>query len=116
MEKQLFNLTLPIVSEEIENILLNYPEYPYQQAFSPTGLRQDLVAYVLSRIPNKFIVLEETESFANLQISLTYTSKQRLDIEHYIHLGISDILPIYHQINGDMRPTHNLKLYYLFSS
>ncbi|MFB2836062.1 hypothetical protein [Floridanema evergladense] len=116
MEKQLFNLTLPVVNEEIGNILSTYPNHPYKQAFSPTGLRQELVAYVLSRVPNKYTVIEYKEMLSTLPFSLPYPSKQLLEIEHYIQLGIRDILPVYHKNNGDMRPTHNLKLYYLFSS
>lgn len=92
MGKQLFNLTLPIVLQEIENILVTYPEYPYQKAFSDEGLRQDLVAYVLSRIPNKYTVLEVTDFFSKQNISPPCPSQQILDIEHYIHLGIRHIL------------------------
>lgn len=43
MEKTLVNLTLAVVTEEVENILDSYPRYPYQEAFSPSGLRQDLI-------------------------------------------------------------------------
>jgi len=34
MSHTLINLTLPIVIEEIENVLDEYPENPYQLAFS----------------------------------------------------------------------------------
>lgn len=116
MEKQLFNLTLPIVNEEIENILSTYPNHPYQQAFSITGFRQDLLAYVLSRVPNKYTVFDGTKAPSSFPLSLPYPTKQLLDIEEYIHLGIRDILTVYNQNHRDTRPTHNLKLYYLFSN
>lgn len=116
MEKKLLNLTLPVVIEEIEAILETYPKYPYQQAFSLTELRQDLIAYVLSRVPNKYTVVEGTETLEKSILSLPYPSKMLLDIEHYIHLGIRDILHIYNQDNCEMRLKSNLELHYLFSS
>jgi hypothetical protein len=91
MSKQLFNLTLSIVIEELEHILATYPKYPYQQAFSASGLHQDLVAYVLSRVPNKFTVVEETVFSSKPALLSHYSTQQLLDIEHWIHLGIRDI-------------------------
>jgi hypothetical protein len=49
MNKQLINVTLSVVTEEIEHILETYPKYPYQQAFSAFELRQDLIAQDLRR-------------------------------------------------------------------
>jgi hypothetical protein len=40
MQKNLVNMTLALVAEEVEIILGSYPKYPYQEAFSPWGLRQ----------------------------------------------------------------------------
>lgn len=53
----IINITLPVIIEKIKNILEIYPEYPYQQTFSSSGLRQDLIAYVLSRVSNTYTVL-----------------------------------------------------------
>lgn len=105
MDKQLFNLTLPVVIEEIEYILGTYPKYPYQQAFSASGLRQDLVAYVLSRVPNIYTVVEETQPSSKPIVSPHYSSKRLLDIEHWIHLGIRDILHIHNRTNPYMPQT-----------
>jgi|ERR687885_972184 hypothetical protein len=99
MNKQIINLTLPVVIEEIENILATYPTYPYQQAFSAAGLRQDLVAYVLSRVPNQYAVVEETQSSSNPTLLPCYSTQRLLDIEHWIHLGIRDFLHVYNRSN-----------------
>ena len=40
------------VLQEIENVLNDYPEYPYQVAFSIDELRSKLVSHILSHIPN----------------------------------------------------------------
>lgn len=107
MGKELFNLTLTVVIDEIENILSSYPTYPYQQAFSAAGLHQDLLAYVLSRVPNKYAVIEQTQPLQK-QISFPpYPSKELLDIEHYIHLGIRDILHVYSRTNSALPQSPN---------
>jgi hypothetical protein len=46
MSHSLINLTLPAVTNEIENVLNEYPEDPYQLAFSIHKLQQKLIAHV----------------------------------------------------------------------
>jgi hypothetical protein len=99
MSQQLLNLTLPVVIEEIEHILATYPKYPYQQAFSDSGLRQNLVAYVLKHVPNQYAVVEETQSYSNTQLLALCSSERLLNIEHWIHLGIRDLLHVYNRSN-----------------
>jgi len=97
--KELFNITLTVVIDEIENILSIYPRYPYQQAFSAAGLHQELLAYVLSRVSNKYVVIEPTQLFPKQTLCPPYSSKELLDIEHYIHLVICDLLHVYSRTN-----------------
>lgn len=97
MNKKIINLTLPIVTREIEYVLATYPRYPYQQAFTSSGLLLDLIAYVLSRIPNTYTVIEETKSSSNNQVSDRCSTEQLLDIENLIHLGIRDVLDVHRQ-------------------
>ncbi len=59
MSPELINLTLPVVIAEIENVLEDYPEYPYQVAFSMPELRQRLLAHVLTHTPNRYTVAGE---------------------------------------------------------
>ena len=42
-----------IVFQEIENVLEDYPEYPYRTAFSIDELRRKLVNHVLSLLPKR---------------------------------------------------------------
>ena len=99
MEKTLVNLTLAVVTEEVENILDSYPRYPYQEAFSPSGLRQDLIAYVLSRIPNTYTAIAPFDSMSHTTIQVRCSSEQLLHIENLIHTGISDVLHSYNNID-----------------
>lgn len=109
MNKQLINRTLPVVIEEIENILATYPSHPYQQVFSATGLRHNLIAYVLSRVPNTYSVVEETQPSSMQIVSPRYSSKRLLDIEYWIHQGIRDILHVYNRNNCSIPQTVSSK-------
>jgi hypothetical protein len=53
MSSELTNLTLPAVIQEIEDVLYEYPEHPYQSAFSIPELRQKLIAHILNHVPNR---------------------------------------------------------------
>lgn len=59
MPHELINLTLPLVVQEIEDVLDEYPEYPYQAAFSIYEFRQKLIAHILSQVPNRYAVAGE---------------------------------------------------------
>lgn len=102
MQKNLVNITLGAVTEEVEIILESYPKYPYQQAFSHSGLRQDLIAYVLSRVPNKYIAIDSGES-ANHTVQVRCSSEQLLHIENLIHTGIGDLLHSHQKIDYRLR-------------
>ncbi|GEM_PF-1993066 len=59
MSFELINLTLPLVIQEIEDVLDEYPEHPYQSAFSMHEFRQKLIAHVLSQVPNQYAIAGE---------------------------------------------------------
>lgn len=99
MQKTLVNITLAVVTEEVEIIFESYPKYPYQQAFSPSGLRQDLIAYVLSRVPNKYMAIDSGESVWNQTAQVRCSSEQLLHIENLIHTGIRDLVHRYQKID-----------------
>lgn len=112
MKNKLINLTLSIVIDEIENILETYPKSPYQEAFSATGLRQGLVAYVLNHVPNRYIIVDKIEDFEKIKLSIPYSTQRLLDIENYIHLGIRDIWGIFNPTNRDIQPAYHLNYFY----
>jgi hypothetical protein len=99
MQKNLVNITLGVVTEEVEIILESYPKHPYQEAFSHSGLRQDLIAYVLSRVPNKYTAIDYGESVSNQTIQFRCSSEQLLQIENLIHTGICDLLHSYQKVD-----------------
>lgn len=86
--KSVVNLTQQSVVGEIESVLDTYPSDPYQQAFAIPDLRQELIAFVLNRIPSfegvmsdGQIPLAEAE-----QGSLAYYKLPRKPLEQQLHL------------------------------
>jgi hypothetical protein len=94
MNKIVFNLTLAVVTDEIEQIetvLRSYAYHPYQQAFAIPDWRQQLSAYVLSRIPNTYKVIEQTE-FLVAPKSVHCCLERRLQIEALLYQGMQQLL------------------------
>ncbi|HEY9893206.1 MAG TPA: hypothetical protein V6D37_15645 [Candidatus Sericytochromatia bacterium] len=92
MPHKIINLTLPVVLQEIEYVLEEYPEYPYQVAFSVEEFRQKLIAHVLSNIPNRFTVIDDSQEPPKDNKLLHRSIAERLRLENLIRGGILHIL------------------------
>ena len=88
----LINLTLPVVIEELEYVLDEYPEHPYQAAFSIPELRQKLIAHILSHVPNRYVVEGAQEPSSNAQVCHSSLLQERLRMEMVIRGSILHIL------------------------
>jgi hypothetical protein len=88
----LVNLTLPVVIREIEDVLDDYPAYPYQTAFAMPELHQKLIAYILSHVPNHYVVegVQELSSRPNRYHSAPL--QERLQMEAIVRSGIFHVL------------------------
>jgi hypothetical protein len=92
MVKTLVNLTHQALIAEIENALDSYPYHPYRQAFANPDLRQDLIAYVLSRIPCTYSAIDQQNiPLFNYKLPRCYF-EQQLQLENLVHQGICCIL------------------------
>ncbi|WP_414544313.1 late competence development ComFB family protein [Nostoc sp. CCY0012] len=94
MTKTLVNVTLIMVNQELETILETYPNHPHQEAFSHPDIRQCLIAYILNRIPNHYITVDQEAKdkvFTNLN-DLWHSIEHKLHIEAIIHQGIEKVL------------------------
>jgi hypothetical protein len=98
--KTVVNLTQQSVLGEIESVLDTYPHNPYQQAFAIPDLRQELIAFVLSRIPCLDSTMSEaqfplqnleTESFSYQKLPRS-PLEQQLHVQNLIHQGIYSII------------------------
>ncbi|MGB5961686.1 MAG: hypothetical protein WBG73_13550 [Coleofasciculaceae cyanobacterium] len=92
MSHQIVNLTLPLVLKEVENVLEDYPEYPYQVAFSVEEFRQKLIAHVLSNVPNRYTVVDDLQEPPKETKFLYRPIAERLRMENIIRGGILHIL------------------------
>ncbi|NEQ86169.1 MAG: hypothetical protein F6K26_40655, partial [Moorea sp. SIO2I5] len=59
-------------------VLATYLEFPYQDVFSQYNIRQDLIAYVLNRIPNNYEAVEKIEASSKSQELHQLSSEQKL--------------------------------------
>ncbi|MBW4642016.1 MAG: hypothetical protein KME23_03180 [Goleter apudmare HA4340-LM2] len=97
--KTVVKLTQQTVLGEIESVLDTYPYHPYQQAFAIPDLRQELIAFVLSRIPCLYytmsegqISLPEVDKECSLNYKLPRSPlEQQLHVQNLIHQGIYSI-------------------------
>ena len=90
MSKTIVNLTMRFVVSEVERVLETYPDHPYQQAFANPDTRKELIAYVLTQIPNDYCTIEE-EDFAAAELA-TCTTEIQAQMEAAIQQGIESIL------------------------
>lgn len=97
MTKTIVNVTQYSILQEIERILELHPNHPYQQAFAQPDRHQQLIAWVLNRIPNVFIVADETEEATIHPSYAPYCSDQQSCLEYVIREGIQDILAQNHE-------------------
>lgn len=104
MSKTTVNLTLPIVIEEIDSILDAYPFQPYRHVFTTSDLHQELVSYTLSRIHNRYSVLEAEEA-ASPGEKLSISSAERSQIDSIICQGIQHILYTSAKLVSYQRPS-----------
>lgn len=92
MSHGLVNLTLPVVIQEIDYVLDEYPEHPYQSAFSMPELRQKLIAHILCNVPNYYAVEGAQEPSNNAQVRHSSLLQERLRMEMVIRGSILHIL------------------------
>lgn len=94
--KTVVNLTQQTVLGEIESVLDTYPYHPYQQAFAIPDLRQELIAFVLNRIPCFYSAVSDGQvAVQNLDKECLLNYKlprspleQQLHVQNLIHQGI----------------------------
>lgn len=92
MSFELINLTLPMVLREIDGVLEEYPEHPYQTAFSIHEFRQKLVAHILNQIPNRYAIAGEQPPARKLSSGHPSPLAERLYLETVIRGSILHIL------------------------
>ncbi|WP_413174403.1 hypothetical protein [Anabaena azotica] len=98
--KTALKLTHQSVVSEIEIVLDTYPYETYQQAFAIPDLRQELISFVINRLPcfdselsDHQIILDEEEKDNSLHHKLSRNPlEQQLHLQNLIHQGIFSII------------------------
>lgn len=91
MVSRIINLTLLLVIQEVDEVLEDYPEYPYKIACSIHELRSAIILHVLSQIPNYYTLLEDSQELP-LEPKFLYSSKQeRIHVQNLIRQRIAEI-------------------------
>ena len=93
--RQFLNQALPVVTEEIDNALEAYPNEACQKFFANSEVYNKLTAYVLSKIPAVYTVIESLQTAPKKPRFPSLSLELRLYIEAYIHQGIKEILRDY---------------------
>ncbi|QYO62251.1 hypothetical protein [Leptolyngbya sp. 7M] len=100
MTKTIMNLTLPAILEEIDHVLEEEPYRDYQPLLRSMEMRQELIAYTLSRVHSRYRVIEGHERLTAAVRSLSLTSEERLNIEKVVRQGVYDLLKAVHLQNS----------------
>ena len=100
MDRTKENLSLLVVTEEVENVLDIYGHHPDLQALFTSQFRQELINYVISKIQEVYLARKERSNQLFLPKLPYYSLELRLRLEKYIYEGIERIL----KTNSDLLP------------
>jgi hypothetical protein len=92
-------LTEQSVIGEINSVLDTYPYQPYQQAFAIPDLHQELISFVINRIPGFYsqitdsLILNNDDKVNSFNHKLPrHALEQQQHLQKLIHQGISSII------------------------
>jgi hypothetical protein len=95
MATTIVNLTSIKVMNELENILTIAPTKLYQEIANNSDLKQKLIAYILRRMPNKYITVNEESIGKTISQNVSCSTWEQFEIEELVKQGI------YYLINSD---------------
>lgn len=104
MAAKLVNLTLLKVIKEIKNILDICPTLAHQELASDPNLQQQLVAYVLSRVPNRHVAIEEEYLSLISPQSICCSTLEQLELENLVHEGVYYLAQV--EKNNNVQPSY----------
>ena len=97
--KTVVKLTQQSVIGEINSVLDTYPYQPYQQAFAIPDLRQELISFVIHRLPGFHsqiadnLLVNDDDKVNSFHNKLSgHPLEQQLHLQKLIHQGISSII------------------------
>ncbi|MBD3885678.1 hypothetical protein IFO70_28610 [Phormidium tenue FACHB-886] len=91
MSKMLMNLTMPIILEEIENVLESEPYYSQYQIAIP-DLRQKLLSYTLNHVRRRYRSIDQSEQTVAVLRSNPSSLEEHLQVEAVVRQGIQQLV------------------------
>lgn len=92
MPQAIVNLALPIITHKVAEVLESYPLLPEQKTLAATTLREQLVTYVLRRMPAFYTITESTLTYA-IDMPINCLSKEQQErIDDLIYEGIHHLI------------------------
>ena len=88
---KIIDLKLKIIEEEIENVLEQYSDPTYKNAFAIPEWRQKLLGYLLRKVPGSYLVIEDTQKLLIKRHFSNHSIELRLQLETHIYNGINQI-------------------------
>jgi hypothetical protein len=92
MSQTLVNLDLYCVNQEVNSLLASGQENPYAGALRDPQLKQQLIAYVLSRITNTHVVIDDLHPPDVDDMGYSCSLEKRQQIVQLISEGLNIIL------------------------
>lgn len=83
---------LRILNNEIERILADYPDYPYQRSLAIPEIRQRLVEQVMDKIQKAYPGFRESDYLGSMSEYLHHSPEFRLHLESYTYWEIEYII------------------------
>jgi hypothetical protein len=91
MLPKIINLTLLLVISEIDEVLEDLPNFPYQVAFSNQDLRNRLISDLLDQLPNYYTILEADQELPKNPKFLYSCEEERLYMRSLISQNVLNI-------------------------
>lgn len=92
MAEQIVNVTQHLLVREIETVLEQYPDYPYQKAFAHPDFRQRLIVHLLNQCQNHFALYDTSESAGNAASTVQQFYQDQPNLHPIIHQGIHALI------------------------
>jgi hypothetical protein len=92
MRQTIVNLALPVVHETIKEVLATHPIDHPQQGVDPAEMRERLTAFVVTRLPARYIAVDEATAESMRVPMHCYSVDQHHHIKQLVHQGIQRVL------------------------
>jgi hypothetical protein len=96
MSARIINLTEHLVRFKVDEILVDYPQKPYQnpyqRVFSKAYIREKIVAQVVNRIRSHYMVLQDAENLPAQWYESFYSEAERAEVDRLVQERFAQLI------------------------